>query len=160
EELITGSQAAIEAAKIQCEYRDLYLAATRIIMRCIIALFAEARGLLPVDNRIYNQSYSVDGLRQQLDRRAGGRGSERLTHGRSAWPRLVALFRLIHQGSAHEAVPIPQYSGDLFRPGNADSDLGMERALALLESPSNQISDKQVRQILRLLTRTRVRVRQ
>jgi hypothetical protein len=163
EELITASHESIKAADPQgqsFDYRDLYIAGTRIVMRCIIALFAEARGLLPVDNRIYQQAYSIDGLRQQLDRRAGGRGSERLAQGRSAWPRLVALFNLIYQGSAHEALPIPQYSGGLFRPGRVDTDVGMEHALALLEAPSNQISDKQVRQILRLLTRTKVKVRQ
>jgi hypothetical protein len=163
EELITASHESIEAAHPQgqsFDYRDLYIAGTRIVMRCIIALFAETRGLLPVDNRIYQQGYSIDGLRQQLDRRAGGRGSERLAQGRSAWPRLVALFNLVYQGSAHEALPIPQYSGGLFRPGRPEAEVGMERALALLESPSNQISDKRVRQILRLLTRTKVRVRQ
>src|ERR1039457_338824 len=69
------------------------------VMRCIIALFAEARGLLPVDNCIYQYSYSIDGLRQQLDRRASGRGGERLAQGRSSWPRLVALFNLIYHRS-------------------------------------------------------------
>ena len=163
EVLITASYASIETAGEQDhvpDYRDLYIAGTRIVMRCIIALFAEARGLLPVDNRIYQQAYSIDGLRQQLDRRAGVRGSERLAQGRSAWPRLIALFKLIYMGSAHEALPVPQYSGDLFQPGRADSDLPIKRALALLEAPSNQITDKQVHQILRLLTRTKVRVRQ
>ena len=163
EELISASHASIEAAHTQghsLDHRDLYMAGTRIVMRCIIALFAEARGLLPVDNRIYQQAYSIDGLRQQLDRRAGGRGSERLAQGRSAWARLVALFSLIYKGSAHEALPVPQYSGGLFRPGRLDSNLPVEQALAFLEAPSNQITDKLVRQILRLLTRTKVRVRQ
>ncbi|MRR55724.1 MAG: hypothetical protein EG822_14670 [Deltaproteobacteria bacterium] len=163
EELITASHSAIESAREQgvlFDYRDLYMAGTRIIMRCIIALFAEARGLLPVDNRIYQHSYSIDGLRQQLDRRASGRGGERLAQGRSAWPRVVALFNLIHQGSSHEALPVPQYSGNLFMPGNAASDDSLTRALAQLEAPTNPVSDKQVRQILRLLTRTKVQVRQ
>ncbi|MCO5106226.1 MAG: BREX-1 system adenine-specific DNA-methyltransferase PglX [Burkholderiaceae bacterium] len=163
EELITASHAAIEAVTqqgTQVDYADLYRAGTRIVMRCIITFFAEARGLLPVDNRIYQQSYSLDGLRQQLDRRSGGRGSERLSQGCSAWPRLMALFNLIHQGSAHEALPVPQYGGALFEPGSATERTGVDRALALLESPSNAISDKQVHHILRLLTRTKVKVRQ
>ena len=163
EELITASYASIEAAGEQDhapDYRDLYIAGTRIVMRFIITLFAEARSLLPLDNRIYQQAYSIDGLSQQLNRRAGGRGSERLAQGRSAWPRLIALFKLIYTGSAHEALPVPQYSGDLFQPGRADSDLPIKRALALLEAPSNQITDKQVHEILRLLTRTKIRVRQ
>jgi len=163
EELITASHAAIEQAQQSgnaLHYKDLYVAGSRIIMRGIIALFAEARGLLPVDNPIYQQAYSLEGLRQQLDRRAGGRGNERLSQGRSAWPRLIGLFNLIYFGSAHEALPIPQYGGALFEPGNAESNDGISRALALLESTNNVISDRQVLSLLRLLTRTRMRVRQ
>ena len=93
--------------------RDLYIAATRLIMRCVVVLFAEARDLLPRDNAIYHECYGVQGLREQLARLAGGR-SERLRHSRSGWPRLLALFQLIHQGSSHEALPIPRYGGGLF----------------------------------------------
>lgn len=163
EELITASHAAIEQAQQAGNaqnFKDLYVAGSRIIMRCIITLFAEARGLLPVDHPIYQQAYSLEGLRQQLDRRAGGRGNERLSQGRSAWPRLIGLFNLIHQGSAHEALPVPQYGGALFEPGDANSSDGISRALALLESPGNAINDRQVLNLLRLLTRTRMRVRQ
>ena len=50
-----------------------------------------------------------------------------------AWPRLLALFRLLHQGSPHPAITLPAYGGDLFRPGDEDGD-GVQRALALLEA--------------------------
>lgn len=163
EELITASHAAIEQAQQNGQapdYKDLYVAGSRIIMRCIITLFAEARGLMPVDNPLYQQAYSLEGLRHQLDRRAGGRGSERLSQGRSAWPRLIGLFNLIYHGSAHERLPVPRYGGALFEPGDPASIDGISRALALLESSGNQISDRQVRNLLRLLTRTKMKVRQ
>lgn len=163
EELITASHVAIEQAQQQGQahdYKDLYVAGSRIIMRCIITLFAEARGLMPVDNSIYQQAYSLEGLRHQLDRRAGGRGNERLSQGRSAWPRLIGLFNLIHEGSAHERLSVPQYGGALFEPGNPASDDGISRALALLESSQNLVSDLQVHKLLRLLTRTKMKVRQ
>ncbi len=163
EELITASHIAIEQAQQQGQahdYKDLYVAGSRIIMRCIITLFAEARGLMPVDNPIYQQAYSLEGLRHQLDRRAGGRGNERLSQGRSAWPRLIGLFNLIHQGSAHESLSVHQYGGALFAPGDPDSDDGITRALALLESQHNLVSDLQVHKLLRLLTRTKMKVRQ
>lgn len=163
EELITASHVAIEQAQQQGQdhdYKDLYVAGSRIIMRCIITLFAEARGLMPVDNSIYQQAYSLEGLRHQLDRRAGGRGNERLSQGRSAWPRLIGLFNLVHAGSAHERLSVPQYGGALFEPGNPDSDDGISRALALLESSQNLVSDLQVHKLLRLLTRTKMKVRQ
>ncbi len=163
EELITASHIAIEQAQQQGQandYKDLYVAGSRIIMRCIITLFAEARGLMPVDNPIYQQAYSLEGLRHQLDRRAGGRGNERLSQGRSAWPRLISLFNLIHEGSAHERLAVPQYGGALFEPGNPSSNDGISRALALLESNQNMVSDLQVHKLLRLLTRTKMKVRQ
>lgn len=163
EELITASHSAIEQAQqngMVPAYTDLYVAGSRIVMRCIITLFAEARNLLPVDNPVYQRAYSLEGLRQNLDRRATGRGNDRLSQSRSAWPRLIALFRLIHEGSSHEALPVPHYSGALFAPGDATSKDGIDRALALLEGPQNAVTDRQVQRMLRLLTRTKVRVRQ
>lgn len=163
EELITASHSAIEQSQqagTAPEFNDLYVAGARIVMRCIITLFAEARNLLPVDNPIYQRAYSLEGLRQSLDRRAGGRGNERLAQGRSAWPRLMALFDLIYHGSSHGSLPVPQYSGGLFEPGDAKSESGISRALAVLEGAGNAVSDRQVLHILRLLTRTRMRVRQ
>ncbi len=163
EELITASHGAIEQAQqagTAPAFADLYVAGSRIVMRCIITLFAEARNLLPVDNPVYQRAYSLEGLRQNLDRRASGRGNDRLSQSRSAWPRLMALFKLIHEGSSHEALPVPQYSGALFAQGDAESKDGIARALALLEGPQNAVTDRQVQRILRLLTRTRMRLRQ
>lgn len=160
---ITASHSAIEQAQqagTALAFADLYVAGSRIVMRCIITLFAEARNLLPVDHPIYQSAYSLEGLRQSLDRRASGRGNERLAQGRSAWPRLMALFGLIYHGSSHQALPVPQYSGGLFEPGDPQSADGISRALALLEGTSNAITDRQVQHMLRLLTRTKLRVRQ
>lgn len=163
EELITASHGAIEQAQqagTAPAFTDLYVAGSRIVMRCIITLFAEARNLLPVDHPIYQSAYSLEGLRQSLDRRASGRGNERLAQGRSAWPRLMALFGLIYHGSSHQALPVPAYSGGLFEPGDPQSSDGISRALALLEGTSNAITDRHVQHMLRLLTRTKLRVRQ
>lgn len=163
EELITASHSAVEQAQqagTAPGFADLYVAGSRIVMRCIITLFAEARNLLPVDHPIYQRAYSLDGLRQSLDRRSSGRGNERLAQGRSAWPRLMALFGLIYHGSSHQALPVPQYSGALFEPGDPQSADGISRALALLEGANNVITDLQVQRILRLLTRTKMRIRQ
>ncbi|RME52741.1 MAG: hypothetical protein D6795_06335, partial [Deltaproteobacteria bacterium] len=139
--------------------RDLYIAATRIVMRCVVVLFAEARDLLPRDNVIYHGSYGLQGLREQLARRAGGR-AERLRHAHGAWPRLLALFRLIYEGSSHEALPIPRYGGGLFAPGDRAAKEGVSRALAAFEDPRNAPSDAAVHEILEFLCTGRVKVRQ
>lgn len=51
-----GAIAAIAAVS----RRDIYIAATRVVLRCVVLLFAEAReGLLPRNNPIYEQSYGL-----------------------------------------------------------------------------------------------------
>jgi hypothetical protein len=142
------------------EPRHVYIAATRIVMRCVVILFAEARDLLPRDNPIYHSAYGLQGLREQLDRRAGGRAAERLRQGVSAWSRLLALFKLVDEGCAHEALPVPQYGGGLFEPGNAASRDPILRALSAFENPSHTPSDASVYRILELLCRSKVKVRQ
>jgi hypothetical protein len=161
--LITASQGAVESHRaegVEFDNRALYLAATRIVMRCIVLFFAEARMLLPIDNRLYQSSYSLEGLRQQLDRRAGGRSSERLKQSRSAWPRLVSLFNLVYEGSAHQALTVPEYNGGLFEPGKLDSEDAVLRAIGVLEQAENAVTDAHIHKLLRLITRTRVKVRQ
>ncbi|XXY18798.1 hypothetical protein WME88_03990 [Sorangium sp. So ce216] len=140
--------------------RSIYVAATRLVMRCVVILFAEARELLPRSNAVYEGSYGLEGLRAQLDRMAGGRAAERLRHSHGAWPRLVSLFRLVYQGSGHEALPVPRYGGGLFTPGDAGSPDPVLRALAAFESAKNEPTDHAVHGVLELLCKSRVRVRQ
>lgn len=139
---------------------DLYVAATRVIMRCVIVLFAEARDLLPRDNTIYHGSYGIQGLREQLDRIGGGRSQDRLRHSYSAWPRLLALFRLIHGGSPHEALPVPAYGGRLFAPADVNAKSGVDRAMTIFEDLRTCPSDAAVHRVLNLLTRSKIKVKQ
>jgi hypothetical protein len=67
ETLIQGSPLAARAKP-----EDTYVAATRMIMRLIVILFAEARGLLPI---------GLQSLREQGEQ--------------AAWPRLLALFEML-----------------------------------------------------------------
>jgi hypothetical protein len=140
--------------------RDIYIASTRLVMRCVVVLFAEARGLLPIADPIYNGSYSIQGLRAQLDRMAGGRSKESLRQQLSAWPRLISLFRLIYEGSAHPHLSVRRYGSGLFEPGDANSADPILRAMALFEHPKNAPSDYAVHHILELLTRAWERVPQ
>ena len=76
----------LRAESVAVSPRDVYIAATRLVMRCVVVLFAEARELLPRTDPVYNDSYSLQGLRGQLDRMAGGRSADTLRHQWSAWP--------------------------------------------------------------------------
>jgi hypothetical protein len=141
------------------EERDIYLAATRLVMRCVIVLFAEARELLPRTNPIYEQSYGLQALRVELERQSGGRASERLRTCYGAWPRLLGLFALMFHGSEHEALPLTRYGGALFEPGDdAASYDPIRRAIAAFERA--EVRDSDVQRILELLTRCPTRVRQ
>lgn len=134
---------------------DLYVAACHFIMRLVVTLFAEARELLPSDNPVYHQAYGLRGLLDQLDRLTPERRRAR----QSAWPRLLALFRLLHRGSPHPAMTLPAYGGDLFRPGDTDGD-AVQRALALIEALPEPPDDDVVHRLLVLLTRTTQKVRE
>ncbi len=138
---------------------DIYRAATRVVMRFVVLFFAEARELLPRDNPIYHGSYGLTGLLEQLERVGSGAGAERLRHRWAAWPRLLALFRLVHGGSPHEALPVRRYGGGLFAAGSVDAEAGIDRALAVFEDPHHSPSDADVREMVRLLARTKVKVR-
>jgi len=139
--------------------RAVYLAAVRIVMRLIVILFSEARALLPRDNPVYARSYSLEGLRDQLHRRIGRKDGS-LRNGRSAWPRVLSLFRLVYVGSKHAALPMTAYGGGLFEPGKADSEDPTSRALAALEDVASPLSDAEIAQLLDLLCYATYRTRQ
>ena len=142
---------------------DIYRAACRVIMRLVIVLFAEARELLPRGNPTYHENYGLNGLLERLERVAV-HGAGRLASHYSAWPRILALFRLVREGSHHPDLPVPAYGSELFAPGDTASD-GLAKALAVFESmptdlEQGALADTEVYEILRLLTRTRIRIQQ
>ena len=140
--------------------QTLYIAACRVIMRLVVILFAESRDLLPRENPIYHGSYGLQGLREDLDRHGAGAARDRLRHQVSAWPRLLALFRLIHAGSCHEDMPILRYGGALFRPGDKESTDPVLKAMSVFEDRENAPDDLTVYQILQYLCWCAVRIRQ
>lgn len=145
---------------------DIYRAAVRVVMRLVVVLFAESRDLLPRDNALYHGAYGVGGLLEELEKTAA-RGGSRLARSWSAWPRLLALFRLVHQGSHHPALPVPAYGGELFEPAVLDENTtdGLHRALHVFETAAFDTSrgvfpDRDVHRMLEKISRTRVKLRQ
>ena len=130
-------------------------------MRLVVILFAESRELLPRDNALYHESYGLNGLLEQLER-AAARGSA-LATSFGAWPRVLALFRLVQEGSHHPDLPVTAYGGDLFAPGVPDAADGLSRALFVFENAcfdGEVLPDRDVHEMLTLLTRTTIRIRQ
>lgn len=155
ETVLRSRQSLVGPAWQEHDSADLYVAACHFVMRLVVTLFAEARELLPVDNPVYHRAYGLRALLDQLDRQTPER--RRARH--MAWPRLLALFRLLHEGSPHPAVTLPAYGGELFRSGDPEGD-GVQRALALLEALPEPPDDDVIHRVLVLLTRTSQRVRE
>lgn len=92
------------------EPQTVYRGALTVMMRLVFLLYAEEQRLLPVDDPVYAQSYSVQPLFDLLSQETPEVGFTRA----SAWPRLIAVFAAIHGGSTHPEMRIPAYGGTLF----------------------------------------------
>ena len=140
---------------------NIYRAACRVAMRLVVILFAESRELLPRDNALYHGSYGLNGLLEGLERAAARGGASAASF--SAWPRVLALFRLVREGSHHPDLPVTACGGDLFAPGASDGAEGLRHALYVFENAcfaGEALPDRDVHEMLKLLTRTTIRIRQ
>jgi hypothetical protein len=160
ETLILAHTEALNKLDGTIKSEDIYLAAVRIVMRLVVILFAESReGLLPKDQPIYYNHYSLDGLRSQLEQRSQHQRKSSF----SAWPRLIALFYLISHGGKHSDLNVNAYGGEIFAPGQADSPDAISRAIALFEGAafdSYLINDQQVFDLLSKLSKTEILIQQ
>lgn len=138
----------------------LYQAATRVVMRLVVLFFAESerRHLLPRQEEAYDSAYGIEGLLAQLRRAREECGPDLLAERHGAWPRLLALFRLVSEGGQLGPTPIRAYGGELFRPGDPASPDSILRALASLESSGAAISDREILHLLESLKYTEMRV--
>ena len=160
--LVQGHGEALKEISREVDPADIYRAAVRVVMRMVVVLFAESRELLPRDNALYYGTYGLTGLLEELEKVAS-RGGNRLARSFQAWPRVLALFRLVHQGSHHPALPVPAYGGEFFAPGGPAASDGLSRALAVFEKAAFDreiLSDREVHRLLDRITRTRIKIRQ
>lgn len=92
--------------------QDLYEAGLTVMMRLVFLLAAEERGLLLLKEPRYDSFYAVSTLRMQLR----AESDEILERRRSAWSRLLAVFRAIYGGIDHPTMRLPAMGGSLFDP--------------------------------------------
>jgi hypothetical protein len=93
-----------------------YDGALTVMMRLVFLFSAEERELIGAGLPMYEQHYSVSRLREQLQDAADRLGEEVLETRHDAWARLLATFRAVHAGVAHEDLSLPAYGGSLFDP--------------------------------------------
>ena len=138
----------------------LYQAASRIVMRLVVLLFAEARILLPRDIAEYNQSYGIDGLYEQLKIALAYESKSRLSNQYSAWRRIISLFNLVHDGSGHSLINLQGYGGILFQRGDIESTDDVLQCISIFESEKFKISDYQVYELLEKIKIGRLKTKQ
>lgn len=118
-----GTTALSEAMKADeggHEGEHVYGGLLTAMLRLVFLLYAEDRGLMPMQHPTYQEHLSVLGLFEQLQHDAGMYPD---TMGRrfGAWPRLLALFRAVYEGAegtsaSGAALSMPARRGRLFDP--------------------------------------------
>lgn len=143
EELINGF--------LTFRYNNLKVSDTKIIhenclillYRLLFVLYAESRGLLPLENREYQSEYSLDALATEIHDKLDNHSTIPKLKS-DYWTRLHDLFMLIDKGWDEH---IPQYNGGLFNPTRH----------AFLED--NKIGNDVLANVINTLTRTTKRER-
>lgn len=110
--------------------REAYEAAVTIMMRIVFMLFAEERGLLPINQKLYSNSYAINGVLHLLEDQARN-NEELLDSSTSVWHRILSTSEALFRGATFEDMRMPAYGGSLFDPDrfpwliNKDSHSGL-----------------------------------
>ena len=104
------------ALLVHTDEETLYEAALTVMMRLVVLLSAEERGLFLLGDPLYDQHYAASTLMAQQREMADQAGEEVLERRYDAWSRLLATFRAVHGGVQHEDLRLPAYGGSLFDP--------------------------------------------
>ncbi|HEX67762.1 MAG TPA: hypothetical protein ENG13_01680, partial [bacterium] len=92
-------------------HRDLIV----LFFRLLVVFYAEARGILPLENEFYRKGYSLEELRNYVE--IWQRNFDPSSH--YLWHRLKALFKLLWEGiKAPPLFVLEPFGSDLFNPKN------------------------------------------
>ncbi|MGK4008634.1 hypothetical protein WMF31_38860 [Sorangium sp. So ce1036] len=93
----------------------LYKGLLTVLLRLVFVLYAEDRGLLPVEHPLYQGHLSLLGLFEQLQADHGAY-PDSMARRFGAWGRIVSLFRAVYLGVEHGTLRMPPRRGSLFNP--------------------------------------------
>jgi type II restriction/modification system DNA methylase subunit YeeA len=126
------------------------------LYRLIFVLYAEAEGreLLDTSNEIYEQSYSLNSLKQEIAEELDSGDPKYRDWQDNLQSRLDELFTLIDKGSKSRGIPeedlyIPAYNGGLFRTDPDEDDSPEAKFLA-----DHDVGDAYLAKVVELLTRS------
>ena len=154
-ELLRGFQAAHDVKGKVLDHplrnnpNQIYEGLLTVLLRLVFLLFAEDRGLMP-GGRTYSRHYSIHGMFEKL-RADHEKFAEQMDGRYGAWPRLLALFRVVYNGCRHGELRVPARHGHLFDPDRFPFLEG--RALNEAHSPDNlpMVSDGTLCRVLQNL---------
>ena len=115
--------------------KELYEAGLTVMMRLVFLLAAEERGLLLLGDPRYDAFYALSSLRMQLRTDT----EEILERRRSAWSRLLALFRGVYGGIDHPLLRLPAMGGSLFDPDRYPFLEGRKKATNWRSNPAEPL---------------------
>ncbi|PAU69281.1 Methyltransferase domain-containing protein [Bifidobacterium italicum] len=110
-----GESAARNHADVLPDGDEVYQAAVTVMMRIIFLLFAQERGLLP-QGGLFDASYGMAGVFDELETRALSEGEEGMDGTSLSWHRLLATSRALYNGANFEDMRLPAYGGSVFDP--------------------------------------------
>jgi hypothetical protein len=120
-ELLRGFQAADDLRRgellrdvLERDPDQVYAGLLTVLLRLVFLLYVEDRGLMS-DDEVYVKHYSVTGLFERL-RADAGRYPDTMDLRYGAWPQLLALFRMVHDGGRRGKLHLPARHGYLFFP--------------------------------------------
>ena len=143
EELINGFLTFRDNSLNVSDTKTIHENCLILLYRLLFVLYAESRGLLPLENREYQSEYSLDALATEIhDKLDNDSTIPKLRS--DYWTRLHNLFTLIDKGWDEH---IPQYNGGLFNPNRH----------VFLEH--NKIGNDVLANVINTLTRTTKRER-
>ncbi|MCB9703896.1 MAG: hypothetical protein H6711_18515, partial [Myxococcales bacterium] len=90
---------------------EVYAGLLTVLLRLVFTLYAEDRGLLPVEHPIYQGGYSVLGLFDELQRDQGAH-PDAMDRRFGAWSRLLATWRAVYDGVHHHGHVDPDAEGE------------------------------------------------
>src|SRR5262249_52566366 len=115
-ELLRGFQSARDASSGELLREPLadppdevYRALLTVVLRLVFLLFAEERDMLPEDDT-FLQHYSLAGLYDRL-REDAALFPDTMDLRYGAWPQLLVLFRMIHDGAEAGPMRLPRRHG-------------------------------------------------
>lgn len=138
---------------------EAYDAALTVMMRLVFLFSAEERGLIGAGSPLYQGHFAVATLLDHLADDGDRHGEEVLETRHDAWARLLATFRAIHGGAAHEDLSLPAYGGSLFDPDRYEFLEGRARGTRWRETPARPlpVSNRTVLHLLRALQELEVK---